>query len=69
MNKSLPSDLLKLKAQFESWRRTREKKGPIPDHLRKAAIALLDEYAARTICTELRHQVANKNISRCARIY
>lgn len=50
MNTSLPSDLLKLKAQFESWRRTREKKGPIPHHLRKAAIALLDEYAATTIC-------------------
>jgi len=50
MNTSLPSDLRKLKAQFESWRRTREKKGPIPTHLRKAAIALLDEHAATTIC-------------------
>lgn len=50
MNTSLPSDLLKLKAQFESWRRTREKKGPIPAHLRKAAIALLDEHAQTTIC-------------------
>ncbi len=50
MNTFLPSDLLKLKAQFESWRRTREKKGPIPIHLRKAAIALLDEHTATTIC-------------------
>jgi hypothetical protein len=50
MNTSLPSDLRKLKAQFESWRRTREKKGPIPTHLRKAAVALLDEHAATTIC-------------------
>ncbi|MGH9845585.1 MAG: hypothetical protein ACREEM_43300 [Blastocatellia bacterium] len=50
MNNALPSDLLKLKAQFESWRRTREKKGPIPDHLRKAAMALLDRHAATTIC-------------------
>lgn len=50
MNTPLPPDLRKLKAQFESWRRTREKKGPIPVHLRKAAIALLDEYAATTIC-------------------
>jgi hypothetical protein len=50
MNTSLPSDLRKLKAQFESWRRTREKKGPIPTQLRKAAVALLDEHAATTIC-------------------
>ena len=50
MNRSLPSDLLKLKAQFESWRRTRQKKGPIPAHLRKVAIALLDEHAQTTIC-------------------
>lgn len=50
MTASLPSDLRQLKAQFESWRRTREKKGPIPVHLRKAAIALLDEHAATTIC-------------------
>jgi len=50
MKASLPSDLLKLKAQFESWRRTREKRGPIPVHLRKAAIALLDKHAQTTIC-------------------
>lgn len=50
MKASLPSDLLKLKAQFEYWRRTREKRGPIPAHLRKAAIALLDKHAQTTIC-------------------
>ena len=50
MNTSLPPDLRKLKAQFESWRRTREKRGPIPTRLRKAAIALLDEHAQTTIC-------------------
>lgn len=50
MKTGLPSDLRKLKAQFESWRKTREKKGPIPVHLRKAAITLLDRHAAMTIC-------------------
>lgn len=54
MNTALSSDLLKLKAAFEAWRRTRVKKGAIPLHLRKAAIALLDRHAATTICRVLR---------------
>ena len=50
MNTVLPSDLHKLKAQFETWRRTRTKQTAIPDHLRSAAIALLDRYSASMIC-------------------
>lgn len=50
MNNALPADLLKLKAQFESWRRTRLKKGPIPERLRRSAIALLDRHSAKMIC-------------------
>lgn len=54
MKAALPSDLLKLKAQFESWRKKRPKQGPIPEHLRQAAIALLDHCSASMICRVLR---------------
>lgn len=54
MKAALPSELLKLKAQFEAWRKNRAKQGPIPDHLRQAAIALLDRCSASMICRVLR---------------
>jgi hypothetical protein len=54
MNAAIPSDLLKLKTQFETWRKTRTKRSPIPDQLRQAAIALLDQCSASLICRVLR---------------
>lgn len=54
MKAAVPSDLLKLKAQFEAWRKTRLKQGPIPDHLRQAAIALLNCCSASMICRVLK---------------
>ena len=54
MKAALPSELFKLKAQFEAWRKNRPKQGPIPEHLRQAAIALLDHCSASMICRVLR---------------
>lgn len=54
MNATVPSDLLKLKAQFEHWRKTRTTRSPIPAHLRQAAIALLGRYSAAAICRACR---------------
>jgi hypothetical protein len=54
MKAALPADLLKLKAQFEAWRKHRPKQGPIPEHLRQAAIALLERCSASLICRVLR---------------
>ena len=51
---ALPSDLLDLKNQFESWRSTRSKRAPIPDDLLLAAKALLSRYPSSTICRALR---------------
>lgn len=50
MNSSLPADLLKLKARFEAWRKTRSSRIPIPVELRREAIALLNRYSASMIC-------------------
>ena len=54
MNAAVPSDLLKLKAQFEHWRKTRSTRSRIPAHLRQAAIALLDRHSAAAICRACR---------------
>jgi hypothetical protein len=54
MNTAVPSDLLKLKAQFEHWRKTRPTRSPIPAHLRQAAIDLLGRYSAAAICRACR---------------
>lgn len=54
MKATVPSDLLKLKAQFEHWRKTRSTRSRIPAHLRQAAIALLDRYSAAAICRACR---------------
>ena len=54
MNATVPSDLLKLKAQFEHWRKTRSTRSPIPAHLRQAAIDLLGRYSAAAICRACR---------------
>jgi Lon protease-like protein len=54
MNSSLPTDLLKLKARFETWRRTRQTRARIPEDLRQAASAMLDRYSASTLCRALR---------------
>jgi hypothetical protein len=54
MNTAVPSDLLKLKAQFEHWRKTRSTRSPIPAHLRQAAIDLLGRYSAAAICRACR---------------
>lgn len=56
MNSSLPADLLKLKARFETWRRNRQTRARIPEDLRQAAIALRDRYSASTLCRTLRLQ-------------
>jgi len=54
MKATVPSDLLKLKAQFEHWRKTRSTRSRIPVDLRAAAIALLDRYLAAAICRACR---------------
>jgi hypothetical protein len=54
MKAAVPSDLLKLKAQFEHWRKTRSTRSRIPAHLRQAAIELLDRYSAAAICRACR---------------
>lgn len=55
MKSPVQSDLRQIQAQFESWRRTRpSSRQPIPDHLRQAAIALLDRYPASTISRHCR---------------
>ena len=50
MKSAIPSDLLKLKKRFEAWRKTRAKRSKTPDHLLKAAAALLDHYSASMVC-------------------
>jgi hypothetical protein len=50
MKSAIPSDLLNLKARFEAWRKTRTKRSKTPDHLLKAAAALLDHYSASMVC-------------------
>jgi hypothetical protein len=50
MKSAIPSDLLKLQKRFESWRKTRAKRSKTPDHLLKAAAALLDHYSASMVC-------------------
>src|SRR5215475_11268112 len=50
MKSAIPSDLLKLKKRFEDWRKTRAKRSKTPDHLLKAAVALLDHYSASMVC-------------------
>ena len=54
MNSALPSDLLKLKAQFEHWRKTRSTRSRIPAHLRQAAIEMLYRHSASAICRACR---------------
>ena len=50
MKSAIPSDLLKLQKRFEAWRKTRAKRSKTPDHLLKAAAALLDHYSASMVC-------------------
>jgi hypothetical protein len=51
MNTSISPALLKLKAQFKTWRKTRSGvRGRIPEPLRQAALALLDHHPASLIC-------------------
>ena len=50
MNSAIPSDLHNLKKRFEAWRKTRAKRSKTPDHLLKAAAALLDHYSASMVC-------------------
>lgn len=54
MNATIPPDLLKVKAQFERWRKTRLTRSPIPAHLRQAAIDLLGRHSAAAICRACR---------------
>jgi hypothetical protein len=51
MKTSISPALLKLKARFETWRRTRASiRTRTPEHLRQAALALLDQHPASLIC-------------------
>ena len=51
MKASISPALLKLKAQFVTWRKTRAGvRGRIPEPLRQAALALLDHHPASLIC-------------------
>ena len=49
MKSKIPADLLKLKRQFDQWRKTRVGRSRIPQHLRLAAIAMLDQCSASMI--------------------
>lgn len=74
MKSAIPSDLLNLKARFEAWRKTRAKRSKTPDHLLKAAAALLDNYSASMVCricginlrTLRRHSSSNSSPRRSA---
>jgi hypothetical protein len=51
MKTSISPALLRLKARFETWRRTRASiRTRTPEHLRQAALALLDQHPASLIC-------------------
>ena len=51
MKTSISPALLKLKARFETWRRTRASiRTRTPERLRQAALALLDQHPASLIC-------------------
>lgn len=54
MNSTIPADLLALKVRFDHWRDTRSTRSPIPQHLRQAAIALLERHSAAAICRACR---------------
>ena len=61
---SLPPRLEEIRDQFETWRRTRQKRGPIPDRLWEAAVGLSGNYtilqiskALRLNYTDLKHRV------------
>ena len=42
-----------LKSEFANWRSQNRKRKPIPQHLRRKAIALLEHYSKITICKNL----------------
>ena len=51
---AIENKLLSLKSRFEDWRRTREKKGPIPDDLWDAAISIAKKFGVAKVALELR---------------
>jgi hypothetical protein len=63
MDHDLSRDLLELKAQFDTWRRTRRSpRAKTPDDLLQAALAMCDRYPARLICRVCR--ISSKTFSR-----
>jgi hypothetical protein len=61
---SLTPSLEEIRDQFETWRHTRQKRGPIPDRLWEAAVGLSGNYtilqiskALRLNYTDLKHRV------------
>ncbi len=76
MKTSISPALLKLKARFETWRSTRASiRTRTPEHLRQAALALLDQHPASLICRVCRihprtlqaPRVPQKRPNRCRR--
>ncbi len=65
MDHDLSRDLLELKAQFDTWRRThRSPRAKTPGNLLQAALAICDRYPARLICRVCR--ISSKTFSRAA---
>ena len=65
MDRSLPNDLLELKARFDAWRRTRKSpRAKTPDDLLQAALAMLGHYPARLICRACR--ISSKTFARAS---
>jgi hypothetical protein len=53
-NKSIVDPLEAAAKQFDSWRATRGKRGPIPEQLWELAVSLIDQYSFTTIIRKLR---------------
>lgn len=65
MDRSLPNDVLELKAQFDAWRRARKSpRAKTPDDLLQAALAMKDRYPARLICRACR--ISSKTFARAS---
>ena len=45
-NSEVPVDVVAVRAQIERWRKTREKKGPMPEVLWNAAVSLAEKHQA-----------------------
>ncbi len=49
IKKPIPSDIKKVKALFERWRKTRKKRGQIPEHLWVKVIQLCSRHSSTKV--------------------